>query len=89
MVAGRSFSILFALAGSDSVDMMSLGHRLGINDAECRKTVEDLQNRYLVDLVSRLDGQSVKETLSLTEEGEAVLLRSLERMCELPERSSG
>ena len=87
-VAGHSFSILFALAASDSVEVKSLGDQLGIAERECRRTVEDLQNRYLVDLVSRLDGKTVKETLRLTEEGEMTLLQSLEGMCELPEQST-
>lgn len=87
-VTGRSFEVLFALAGSDSVDALSMGNRLGITTAECVRLVEDLQEMYLVDVVSRLEGETVTETLKLTEHGEAVLLGSLETMCELPERSS-
>lgn len=86
-VTGRSFAVLFALAGSDSMDAKTLGKRLGLPEQECVRVVEDLQRRYLVDLVSRLDGEVVKETLRLTEEGEAVLARSLEQTCELPEFS--
>lgn len=84
-VTGRSFAVLFVLAGSDSVNTKSLRVRLGLTERECQLMVEDLQGRYLVDVVSRLDGETVKETLRLTEEGEATLLRSLEQMCELPE----
>jgi hypothetical protein len=84
-VAGRSFEVLFALAGSDSVDARTIGNRLGITEGECLRLVEDLQRRYLVDVVSRLEGDTVKETLKLTEDGEAALLGSLEKMCELPE----
>jgi len=84
-VTGRSFEVLFALAGSDSVDVRSIGSRLRISEAECLRLVEDLQRKYLVDLVSRLDGETVRETLRLTEDGEAALLGSLEKMCELPE----
>jgi Mg/Co/Ni transporter MgtE len=58
-------------------------------ERECRRAIEDLQGRYLVDLVSRLDGKIVKETLRLTDEGEQTLLHSLEQMCELPEKSAG
>ncbi|HMD79168.1 MAG TPA: hypothetical protein VKF39_04200 [Nitrososphaerales archaeon] len=83
-VTGRSFEVLFALAGSDS-DARSIGNRLGIAEAECLRLVEDLQGRYLVDVVSRLEGDAVKETLKLTEDGEAALFGSLEKMCELPE----
>lgn len=86
-VSGRSFNVLLVLAGSDSMDMKSLGDRLGMTERECRRVVEVLQSRYLVDLVSGLDGEAVRETLRLTEEGETTLLRALEQMCELPERS--
>jgi hypothetical protein len=86
-VSGRSFNVLFALAGSDSVDVKSLGDRLGMTERECRRTVEDLHRRYLLDVVSGLDGETVRETLRLTEDGETVLLHSLEQMFELPELS--
>lgn len=86
-VTGRSFAVLFALAGPESADLMALGNRLGLPEGDCRRVVDDLQRKYLVDVVSRLEGEGVKETLRLTEEGEAFLLRSLERMCELPELS--
>lgn len=86
-VSGRSFAVLFKLAGSDSVNVKTLGKRLELSEQECARIVEDLQRRYLVDIVSRLDGKAVRETLRLTEEGEAVLSRSLEQMCELPEFS--
>ena len=84
-VAGRSFEALFALAGSDSMDADSLGRRLGLAKGDCERLVAALQRAYLVDAVSLLEGSAVKESLRLTEEGEAALLRSLERMCELPE----
>ncbi len=86
-VTGRSFAVLFKLAGSDSMNTRTLGRSLGLSDLECLQVVEDLQRRYLVDVVSRLDGRTVRETLRLTEDGEAVLARSLEQMCELPEFS--
>ena len=84
-VSGRSFNALFALAGSNSMDVKSLGGRLGVSERESQRIVEDLHSRYLVDVVSGLQGNQVKETLRLTEEGEGTLLRSLEQMCELPE----
>jgi hypothetical protein len=86
-VTGRSFEVLFALAGSDSMDARSLGARLGMTEGECRRVVEDLHGKYLLDVVSRLQGEAVKETLALTENGQAALLDSLEKMCELPEPS--
>jgi hypothetical protein len=87
MVTGRSFSVLFALAGSvREVDAKSLGLRLEMNEVECRNVLGNLNRQYLVDFVSGLEGKSVRETLRLTEEGKAILLQSLEMMCELPER---
>jgi predicted ArsR family transcriptional regulator len=86
-VTSRTFAVLFALAGSDSMNVEALGNRLGLTEIECRRVIDDLQRRYLVDVVSRLEGEDVKETLRLTEEGEAFLLRSIEQVCELPERS--
>ncbi len=44
-----------------------------------------LQRKYLVDVVSSLEGDSVAESVSLTEDGEAFLLGLLEKTCELPE----
>ena len=86
-VAGRSFEVLFALAGSDSMDARTVGGRLGLPEADLRRLIEDLQGRYLVDVISNLEGDTVRETLRLTDDGEAALLESLERMCELPELS--
>jgi DNA-binding MarR family transcriptional regulator len=76
---------LFALAGSDSTDARALRDRFGLTESECLRLIDDLQRKYLVDVVSGLDGDSVRETLRLTEEGEAFLLRSLEQTYELPE----
>jgi hypothetical protein len=69
------------------MDEASLGRRLGIPQGETHEIVEELHEKYLVDVVSGLEGKEVKERLRLTEEGEATLLRSLEQMCELPEFS--
>jgi DNA-binding IclR family transcriptional regulator len=84
-VTGRSFAVLFAVARSDDTDVPALRRRLGMGEEECRRVLDDLQRRHLLDAVSRFEGRSVSETLRLTEDGEATLLRSLERMCELPE----
>jgi DNA-binding MarR family transcriptional regulator len=86
-VSGRRFAVLFALAGSDSTDARVLESRLGLSRDELLRIIDDLQRKYLVDVVSTLEGPSVHETLRLTEEGEELLLRSLEQMCELPETS--
>jgi len=84
-LTGPSFNALFKLAGSESTSVVTLGNHLGLTEHETRLLVSRLQMRYLVDVVSRLDGKEVKETLRLTEDGEAALVSSLEQMCELPE----
>ncbi len=66
----------------------SLAARIGFGTRECGRAVAELQRRYLVDLVSGLEGRAVKETLRLTEDGESSLMNSLEKMCELPELPS-
>jgi len=87
-VSGRSFQILFTLAGSNSTDAKRLQGRIGLETSEFDMLIEGLNKRYLVDVVSSLEGTRVTEKLRLTEEGEATLLRSLERMCELPEKTA-
>jgi DNA-binding PadR family transcriptional regulator len=52
---------------------------------ECDRLLDRLHQNYLIDVVSQLDGDKVRQSLRLTEEGERVLLLTLEKMCELPE----
>jgi hypothetical protein len=56
-----------------------------MSDDDARALIDDLQRRYLVDVVSQLEGSSIVETLRLTEQGTSTLQNMLERMCELPE----
>ncbi len=44
-----------------------------------------LQREYLVEVVSSLERDEVVENIRLTERGEIVLVRMLERTCELPD----
>jgi hypothetical protein len=44
-----------------------------------------LQREYLVDVASSLEGDKVSEKVELTEKGEELLVRLLEKTCELPE----
>jgi len=76
---------LLALISSDGVEASSLRVRLNVADQEYRSLLNALQRQYLVDVVSGLDGNAVHETLRLTEYGEDVLTRLMERTCELPE----
>ncbi len=84
-MTGTSFAVLFALAGPEPMTERELRRRLRLPGPECRRVVDALHQRYLLDVVSRLEGNDVKETLSLTDEGERALVKSLESMCELPE----
>ncbi len=82
---GLDFSALFVVAGSKTVDAGTLRNRLRLSESDFRILLDQLQRRYLVDVVSQLQGGSVVEHLRLTEEGESTLQLMLERMCELPE----
>jgi DNA-binding PadR family transcriptional regulator len=50
-----------------------------------RDFLRRLQQEYLVDVVSSLDGDRVSEQVELTEKGEELLVRVLENTYELPE----
>lgn len=84
-VPERGFRVMLALVSSDGTEAQELRKRLGISDSEYRKLLDGLQQQYLVDVVSQLKGERVRETLSLTESGRSVLTGMMERMCELPE----
>jgi hypothetical protein len=77
--------LLLALFPSNQVEADTLRSRLNVGDAEYRSILNALQRQYLVDVVSGLEGEEVHETLRLTEHGEDVLTRLMERTYELPE----
>lgn len=77
--------LLLALVSSDGIEADSLRMKLNVADQEYRSLLNTLQRQYLVDIVSGLDGNVVRETLRLTEYGEDVLTRLMERTYELPE----
>ncbi|MDA4124354.1 MAG: hypothetical protein OK438_02710 [Thaumarchaeota archaeon] len=81
----QSFAALLALARK-SLTSGELRLSLGVNPSEYRELLDGLHRDYLVDVVSQLDGNEVRETLRLTDEGELALLHTLEKMCELPEQ---
>ncbi len=80
----QSFAVLLALTRK-TLTNSELRTSLGLGYAEYRDLLEGLHREYLVDVVSQLDGDQVRESLRLTDEGERSLLRTLEKMCELPE----
>lgn len=77
--------LLLALISSEGIEANSLRRKLNIEDQEYQSLVNALQRQYLVDVVSGLDGNVVHETLRLTEYGEDVLTRLMEKTYELPE----
>lgn len=80
----QSFAVMLALARKP-LTSGELRASLGVGASEYGELLEGLHRDYLVDVVSQLEGNQVRETLRLTDEGELALLRTLERMCELPE----
>jgi transcription initiation factor IIE alpha subunit len=84
-VSGQSFVVLLALARKP-LTSGELHASFGMNPSEFGQLLSRLQTNHLVGVVSELDGMDVEQTLCLTDEGERVLLREMEQMCELPER---
>lgn len=76
---------LLALVGARSMGLDALQERTRLSYSAFHSLLGWLQKEHLVDLVSTLDGDGVKESVGLTEKGEALLISLLERTCELPE----
>jgi len=86
-VSGWGFAILFALAVKP-ISARDLEARLGLSPSLREALVDELQEDYLVDVVSQLDGEQIRETLKLTEKGMSLLFWALEHTNELPESPS-
>jgi len=84
-LTGQSLSALLALAGAQRLGVDELRTRMRLSSRGFGTLLSWLQREYLVDVVSRLDGYEVRETVVLTDKGEKLLLGLLEQMCELPE----
>ena len=84
-VPSQSLMALLALVGAKRMNFESLRMRMKLTPAAFGSLMDLLQKEYLVDVVSDLDGQEVRERAELTDKGEAVLVSVLERTCELPE----
>jgi DNA-binding transcriptional ArsR family regulator len=84
-VSGRSFVVLLALVRR-SLTYGELRSSFGTSPSELGQLLDRLRRNRLVAVVSELDGNGAIQALRLTEEGERVLLREMEQMCELPER---
>lgn len=76
---------LLALVGTKRMDVEALRERTRLASSDFWAVMGWLQKEYLVDLVSSRDGSLLRESVELTERGEALLVSLLERTCELPE----
>ena len=85
VVSGQSLVTLLALVGTKRMDMESLRERTRLAPFAFKNLLGWLQREYLVDVITSLEGNQVRENVALTEKGEAVLVSILERTCELPE----
>jgi DNA-binding MarR family transcriptional regulator len=85
ITTNESLAALLALAGAKRLDVSELMVRTRLNPSGLLALISWLQREYLVDIVSSLEGNEVRERLELTDKGEQVLIGLLEKMCELPE----
>jgi len=85
MLSGQSLVALLALVGTRRMDVESLRRRTRLTQHAFGNLLGWLQQEYLVDIISNLNGKQVEEKVELTEKGEAVLVSMLEKTCELPE----
>jgi len=84
-LSGQSLVTLLALAGTKRMDVGALRERTRLAPLAFENLLEWLQREYLIDVITSLEGDQVKESIVLTEKGEAALISLLESTCELPE----
>jgi DNA-binding MarR family transcriptional regulator len=84
-LSGQSLVTLLALVGAKRMDVEALHERTKLTPSVFENLLGWLQRQYLVDIITTLEGEQVRENVVLTEKGEAALVRMLERTCELPE----
>jgi len=82
---GQSLVTLLALVGTRRMDVEALRERTKLSHFAFQNLLGWLQREYLVDVITSLDGEKVKENVALTDRGEAALVSVLETTCELPE----
>jgi len=85
VMSGQSLATLLALVGTKRMRVEALRERTKLTPPAFGNLLGWLQQEYLVDVVSSLEGKDVEEKVELTEKGEAVLVSMLEKTCELPE----
>ncbi len=85
ILSNQSLVTLLALVGSRRMDVNVLQERTKLAPFAFGNLLGWLQQEYLVEVVSSLEGDKVAENVRLTERGETVLVGILERACALPE----
>jgi len=85
LMSGQSLATLLALVGTKRMDVEALRERTKLTSLAFETLLGWLQQEYLVDVITSLDGDKVREDVGLTEKGEEALVSMLERTCELPE----
>ena len=83
--SGQSLVTLLALVGARRMDVEALRERTKLAPLAFENLLGWLQREYLVDVITSLEGDEVKEKVTLTDKGEATLVSMLESTCELPE----
>lgn len=85
ILPGQSLATLLALVGAKRMGVEALRQRTKLSAYAFVKLLSWLQQGYMVDVITSLDGDRVLETVALTDRGESALVSLLERTCELPE----
>lgn len=84
-VSRKGFAVLFALARG-SLTTEELRVSLRVDREELEQTLERFKVDGMVICSSAGRGTRVERIIRMTDQGELILLRELEQMCELPER---
>jgi DNA-binding MarR family transcriptional regulator len=85
ILSRQGLAALLALVGTRRMDVEDLRGRTRLTPSAFGNLLGWLQREYLVDVVTHLEGDRVVEKVELTERGEAALVNTLEKTCELPE----
>lgn len=67
------------------MDVRTLQERTKLSPLAFGNLLGWLQQEYLVEVVSGLNGNEIAQKVQLTDRGETVLVSILEKTCELPE----
>lgn len=84
-VPGQSLVALLALVGARKMEVEAFRARTRLAPLAFDRLLRWLQREYLVDVITSLDGERIREEIDLSEWGESVLISMLERTHELLE----